>query len=60
MSDLKYVGDGRAIVGIPADTINAATLEALAAKRGRKPAELRKELVDSGLYAEKPEKESKE
>lgn len=55
MTTLTYVGD-RVIVGIPTDTITAASLEDLAAARGLKPAELRKQLLDSGLYKEKAEK----
>jgi len=50
---MKYVGKGQFIVGIPADDLTDEQIEALAAKRGVKPAELRKELIESGLYAGK-------
>lgn len=58
--DLSYVGKGRFLIGIPADTLSEVDLAVYAERRGKTESALRKELVDSGLYAEhKPEKESK-
>jgi len=50
---MKYVGKGRFVIGIPDRDLTDEEIEALAAKRGKKPAELRKELIESGLYAGK-------
>lgn len=53
---MKYVGKGRFIVGIPADDLTDEQVDALAAKRNVKPADLRKDLIASGLYAGKEAK----
>lgn len=56
--DLDYIGDGRFLIGIPADRLSALDLAVYAERRGKTEAALRKELVESGLYAEtKPDKE---
>jgi hypothetical protein len=56
--DLDYVGNGRFLIGIPADRLTELDLAIYAERRGKTETTLRKELVDSGLYAEsKPEKE---
>lgn len=50
---MRYVGKGRFIVGIPAEDLTDEDIAKLAAKRGVKPADLRKQLEESGLYAGK-------
>lgn len=50
-SDLRYVGDGRFLPGIPADDLDAGQLAAIARKRGLSPSVLRARLIASGLYA---------
>lgn len=58
--DLDYVGEGRFLIGIPAGRLSELDLAVHAERRGKTESALRKELVDSGLYAErKPEKETK-
>lgn len=47
---LIYIGKGRAVVGIPATDLTDDELAALAKRRNRK--DLRRELVESGVYAE--------
>lgn len=51
--NLVYAGEGRFLVGIPADELSEIDLAVIAQKRGKTEAQLRKELIDSGLYAEK-------
>jgi hypothetical protein len=60
-TDLLYAGEGRFLPGIPADTLTADAIKALAERRSTTPAHLRKELLESGLYREdKPAKPDKE
>ena len=54
MSDLKYVGEGRHLVGIPTLNLTAAEVAVLAEQRGVAAAELRAVLVRSGLYKATP------
>jgi len=54
VSDLRYVGKGRHLVGIPATDLTAAEVEVLAERRGITPAALQALLVRSGLYSTKP------
>jgi hypothetical protein len=49
---LRYDGDGRFLVGIPADDLDDDALKALAEAQDTTPAQLRKKLVESGLYTE--------
>ena len=55
MNDLRYVGKGRFLVGIPAHDIPAYSLPTLAARRGETVVELQRRLLASGLYARKKE-----
>lgn len=57
MKQLAYIGDGRFTHGIPDTDLSADDIAALAEAKGKKPAELTKELVESGLYKAKAEKE---
>lgn len=52
---LKYVGQGRHLVGIPAADLSGAEVAALAVQRGVAASELTERLIRSGLY--KPAKE---
>lgn len=54
MSDLRYVGEGRALVGIPTTDLTAAEVAALAEQRGVDAAEFGALLVRSGIYSAKP------
>lgn len=61
MSELTYAGKGRFLVGIPADDLSTEDVAAIAHRRGKTAGQLRKELVDSGLYRDtKPAKPDKE
>jgi len=53
--DLRYVGKGRFLVGIPAADIPHSSLATLAARRSETVAELQRRLLASGLYARKKE-----
>jgi hypothetical protein len=53
---MKYIGNDRFIPGIPARDLTDDDLTQLAAKRGKTPTQLRKELTDSGLYSAGKEK----
>lgn len=53
---LTYTGDGRFLVGIPATDLTDDEIGILAAKRGVTPAQLRKTLIESGLYVAGKEK----
>jgi hypothetical protein len=50
---LIYTGEGRAVVGIPAKNLTDDELAALAQRRNLKAADLRRDLIASGVYAEK-------
>ena len=54
--DLKYVGKGAFTHGIPDTDLTKEDIERLAADRGVSPAQLRKDLIASGLYAGKEAK----
>jgi hypothetical protein len=54
VSDVRYVGKGQALVGIPNTDLTAAEVAALADQRGVAADELEALLVRSGLYAAKP------
>jgi hypothetical protein len=51
--NLTYTGKGRAVVGIPATDLTDDELAALAKRRNVKAADLRRDLIASGVYAEK-------
>lgn len=58
---LTYAGDGRFLIGIPADELSPLDIAVLAEKRGKTSGQLRKELLESGLYREsKPATPDKE
>ena len=48
---LTYTGEGRVLVGIPDTDLTDDDIAAIAASRNVTPAQLRKVLADSGLYA---------
>lgn len=50
---LKYTGKGRHIVGVPATDLTDDEIADLAKRRDLDPAELRKDLIASGVYAPK-------
>lgn len=50
---LIYTGKGRAIVGIPTTDLTDDEIAALAKRRGKAAAELRRDLLASGIYTEK-------
>lgn len=51
--NLDYTGKDRFLIGIPASELSEVDLAVIAHKRGKTEAQLRKELIESGLYAEK-------
>ena len=60
-TDLAYTGKGRFLIGIPADALSSLDIAVIANRRGKTEAQLRKELIESGLYrAAKPAKPDKE
>lgn len=60
-TDLVYTGEGRFLIGIPADALSPLDIAVIANRRGKTEAQLRKELIESGLYrAAKPAKPDKE
>ena len=50
--NLTFVGGGQFLLGIPADTLSPLDIAVYAERRGQTSAQLRKELVASGLYVE--------
>lgn len=50
--DIAYIGKGRFMVGIPDTDLTTADVAALAKSRHTTPAQLRKQLIESGLYRE--------
>lgn len=56
MTQLRYVGDGRFVVGIPTTDLTVAEVAVLAEQLGVAVAELERTLVESGLYQAKPPK----
>jgi hypothetical protein len=58
---MKYEGDGRFLIGIPAEDLDDDQIKALAEAQDTTPAQLRKTLLESGIYTEgKPKKVSEE
>ena len=53
--DLRYIGKGRFLVGVPATDIPHPSLVTLATRRGESVIELQRRLLASGLYVKKKE-----